>query len=288
MSDHRVIGVDIGGSHVTAGVVDLASRNVIKGSVLREHVNSKDSAEEILKVWVQVISKLFTTHPQVKRKVGIAMPGPFNYEEGVCLIKGVDKFESLFGLNVKEILAKELGVEKNDITLMNDACCFLKGEVFGGAAVGCKHVVGVTLGTGLGSARFHDGEIYEGDLYHSPFKDATAEDYLSTRWFVRKHKEMTGNTITSVKELVKKIDGEPRVLSLFSVFGKNLGEVLAAYVQKHPCERVVIGGNIINAWEMFFEDTKRVMNDLGQTVPIKKAELGEEGALIGAASVFSL
>ena len=286
MSDYRVTGVDIGGSHVTAGVVNLTTRSVIKESVLREHVNSKGSADEILKVWVQAISGLFAAHPEVKRKIGIAMPGPFNYEEGICLIKGVDKFESLFGLNVKEILAKELGVEKNDIALMNDAACFLKGEVFGGAAVGCKHVVGVTLGTGLGSAGFHDGKIYEGNLYRSPFKDATAEDYLSTRWFVRKYKEMTGDTIKSVKELCSKIDEQPRVLSLFSEFGKNLGAVLAAYVQKHPCESVVIGGNIINAWEMFFKDAKQVMDDLGQRVALRKAELGEEGALAGAASLW--
>ena len=107
MPDHRVIGVDIGGSHVTAGIVDLKSRNVLKETVLREHVNSKGAADEIIKAWERVIAGLFSSHPEAEKKIGIAMPGPFNYEEGICLIKGVDKFESLFGLNVKEILAKD-------------------------------------------------------------------------------------------------------------------------------------------------------------------------------------
>ena len=68
--------------------------------------------------------------------------------------------------------------------MMNDASCFLKGEVFGGAAKGYNHVIGITLGTGLGSATFKNGVVYDGDLYYTPFKESTAEDYLSTRWFI--------------------------------------------------------------------------------------------------------
>ena len=67
-------------------------------------------------------------------KIGIAMPGPFDYENGICYIKGLDKYESLFNLNVKEMLAQQLNIERSDIYMMNDASCFLKGEVFGGVA----------------------------------------------------------------------------------------------------------------------------------------------------------
>lgn len=286
ISKHHVIGVDIGGSHITAGIVELTSRRVIKESLLREHVDSKSSAGEIISAWVEVIVKSFNAHPECEKKIGIAMPGPFDYEEGVSKIKGVDKFECLFGLNVKQILSEKLRVKKSDIAMMNDAGCFLKGEVFSGAAIGCKNVVGVTLGTGLGSASFHNGNIYEGHLYSSPFKEGTAEDYLSTRWFVKRYREITGNTISSVKELRSRIAEDPRAASLFAEFGKNLGNVLAAYVQKHDCEMVIVGGNIMNAWELFYDETKKTLDSLPKPVMIKKAELGEESALIGAASVW--
>lgn len=286
MDENTVIGVDIGGSHITAGLVDLNRRRLINNSVIRRSVNSTASAEEIIGAWATVIHKMFLTFPPAQKKIGIAMPGPFDYAEGTCLIKGVDKFESLFNINIKKRLAGQLEIPGTDILMMNDASCFLKGEIFGGAASGCDHVIGITLGTGLGSAQYHSGQIFEGDLYFSPFQDGMAEDYLSSRWFLKKYKEMAGHTAQSVKELAEKISKEPAIRLLFTEFGKNLGAVLSAYAQKHRGEMFVIGGNIANAWELFMPHTTRILDMLPQKMEIKKAVLGEEGALIGAASLW--
>ena len=285
MKDYKVIGIDIGGSHITAGIVDLKNRSLVKNSLIRRHVNSKGSAEEILNDWAEVIKQLFSKHPHIQKKIGIAMPGPFNYEEGICLIKGVDKFESLFELNIKRLLAEKLQFEDTNILMMNDASCFLKGEVFGGAAVDCDNVIGITLGTGLGSARFYSGRTFEGHLYFAPFKDGVAEDYISSRWFLKKYKAITGHLAKDVKELSEKISEEPEIKRLFEEFGKNLGEVLYSYAQKYNCQTLVIGGNIANAWELFFPSTKSILNKL-PGIAIKKAKLGEDSALIGAASLW--
>ncbi|HET7116095.1 MAG TPA: ROK family protein [Hanamia sp.] len=286
MDDYKAAGVDIGGSHITVGMVDLKKRRLVENSLLRKHVNSKGSAEEILDTWVEVIEKLFSNYPFIQKKIGIAMPGPFDYEEGICLIKGVDKFENLFNFNIKKLLAEKLKNKAENILMLNDASCFLKGEVFGGAAVNCDNVIGITLGTGLGSARFHSGQTFEGDLYFSPFKDGVAEDYLSGRWLLKRYKEITGRTAKNVKELVEKISEDSRIKILFAEFGKNLGEVLYIYAKKHKCETIVIGGNIANAWELFIPETKNILGMLPKRVEIKKAELGEESALIGAASLW--
>ncbi|MEO8109912.1 MAG: ROK family protein [Ginsengibacter sp.] len=286
MRDYKVIGIDIGGSHITAGMVDMKSREVMRDTLTRRHVDSKASAGEIITAWAAVIDKLFNDYPQAEKKIGIAMPGPFDYEEGISLIKGLDKFEGLFGLNIKKLLAEKLKIDSADILMMNDASCFLKGEVFSGAAVNCNNVIGVTLGTGLGSARFHDGEIYDGDLYYTPYKDATAEDYLSSRWFLKSYKKATGNDAKNVKELSEKIYEDPNINSLFIEFGKNLGHVLLSYAKKQSCETIVIGGNIIKAWELFFRETESILSLLQKPVSMKKAVLGEESALIGAASLW--
>ena len=286
MTSHKVIGIDIGGSHITAGVVDLKSRKLVNNSLIRTHVNSKGSAEEILDAWVKVIEQLFSAFPLIQKKIGIAMPGPFDYEEGTCLIKGVDKFESLFNLNIKKLLAEKLQIADSDILMMNDASCFLKGEIFGGAAVNCDNVIGITLGTGLGSARFHNEQTFEGDLYFSPFKDGTAEDYISNRWFLKRYNETTGRTVKNVKELSEKIAAEPHVKKLFVEFGQNLGKVLFKYAKEHGCKTIVIGGNITNAWDLFFSETKTILEKLPKIVTVKRALLGEEGALIGAASLW--
>ncbi len=77
MRDYKVIGIDIGGSHITAGMVDMKSREVMKDTLTRQHINSNASAEEIISAWAIVINKLFDDHPQPQKKIGIAMPGPF-------------------------------------------------------------------------------------------------------------------------------------------------------------------------------------------------------------------
>ena len=287
MANYKVVGIDIGGSHITAGIVDLESRNVTRETLIRAHVNSKSSAAAIIDVWATVIDKLFNDHPNAEKKIGIAMPGPFDYEDGISMIHDLDKFECLFGLNVKKLLAEKLKINKENILMMNDASCFLKGEVFGGVATDCNTVLGVTLGTGLGSARFHDGKIFAGDLYCSSFKNETDEDYLSRRWLLKRYSELTSNTVKNVKELTERISDDSRIASLFCEFGRNLGKVLSGYAQKYNCDTIVIGGNINNAWDLFADETKTILNQINRNISIKKAQLCEEAAMIGAASLWN-
>ena len=51
MPGYKVIGVDIGDSTITAGIVDLKSREVMRDTFIRAHVDSKCSAEEIIDEW---------------------------------------------------------------------------------------------------------------------------------------------------------------------------------------------------------------------------------------------
>lgn len=287
MNPDIVTGIDIGGSHITAALIDLQSHAIIRNSLTRIHINSKGNAEQIINEWTRTIANCKTHHPKTLKKIGIAMPGPFDYEKGISFIKDQDKYESLYNLNVKELLAKSLQIEESDIFMMNDASCFLKGELFGGAARDCNNVIGITLGTGLGSATFRDGIIYDGDLFYTPYKYATAEDYLSTRWFIKQYKELTGKPAKNVKEIRERVPEDETATALFTAFGNNLGEVLAAYIKKHNAETVVIGGNIINAWDLFIDEAKNVLKDNSLNVSLLKAKLGEEAALMGAGSLCS-
>ncbi|MEJ7585968.1 MAG: ROK family protein [Ferruginibacter sp.] len=286
MNNSKVVGIDIGGSHITAAIVDLENRAVLPGTLVRNRVDSHAPAATIITEWSKTIRQVSELTAGVSKKIGLAMPGPFDYEQGICLIQGLDKYEKLYKLNVKQLLAQELDIEEAAVLMMNDASCFLQGEIFGGAVIGCNNVIGVTLGTGLGSARFHDGVIYDGDLYYTPFRNGTAEDFISSRWFVRKYAAITGKYVKDVKELCDMVSGDPAIQMLFDEFGKNLGEVLSKYIIKHNCETIVAGGNIINAWELFFRETEKVLNRLPKPILIRRALLGEESALVGAASLW--
>jgi len=283
MNNNKVVGIDIGGSHITAAIVDLEAHTIIRGSLIRRSVNAKNTAEQIIKEWSNAIVSCKTFDATTCDKIGIAMPGPFDYDKGISLITGLDKFETLYKLNIKELLAKELDITPADIFMMNDANCFLKGEVFGGAATGCNNVIGITLGTGLGSAIYKEAKVIDGDLYYAPYKDATAEDYLSARWFLKRYHELTGITAKDVKE-IREQDIETAIL-LFSEFGDNLGHVLSAFSKKHQISTIVIGGNLVKAWDLFIAETEKVFASNAQNVTIVKATLGEEAALMGAGSL---
>ena len=285
MTNDIVVGIDIGGSHITAALVDLKAHAIVPGSLTRSSVDARGNAEQVIKEWTTAIVGCRTNKNGTSKKIGIAMPGPFDYEKGISLISGLDKYESLYNLNVKELLAAELGIASADIFMMNDASCFLKGEVFGGAAIDCNNVIGITLGTGVGSATFKDGIVYDGDLYVTPYKDSTPENYLSTRWFIKRYKELTGISAANVKEISGKVANDQTAASVFTEFGNNLGEVLTAYIKKHNATTVVIGGNIINAWELFINEAEKVLNNSSINVSLIKAKLGEEAALMGAGSL---
>src|SRR5665647_271107 len=260
MNNNLVTGVDIGGSHITAALIDLQSHSMIHDSLVRHSINAKGNAEEIIKQWTDAIADCISFNPACSKKIGIAMPGPFDYEKGISLIRGLDKYESLYNLNVKELLADALKNEVENIFMINDATCFLKGEIFCGTANDCKDVVGITLGTGLGSATFNNGILYDGDLYYTPFKNQTAEDHLSTRWFLKRYKELTGIMVNNVKEISQLVSKDENARLVFTEFGKNLGEVLAEYIHKHQAEKVIIGGNIIKERNLFINETKKNIN----------------------------
>ncbi len=285
MNKNIVVGTDIGGSHITAALIDLNDHKIIPDSLVRRHVNAKGNCEEILNEWREAINECKSQSPEITEKIGIAMPGPFDYQKGISYIQGLDKFESLYNLNVKGLLAEKLNIYSTSIFMMNDASCFLKGEVFGGSAKGSKNAIGITLGTGLGSASFKDGIIHDGDLFMMPYKEATAEDYVSTRWFIQEYKERTGKSVSNVKEIYERVSSDDTAVRLFEEFGNNLGQVLAAYSKKWNADTIVIGGNIINAWELFMPQTINVLMSHSIIISPVKAMLGEEAALLGAGSL---
>jgi glucokinase len=288
MESQVVLGVDIGGSHITATLVDLEPGMPIKSSEVREAVNAKGGSNEIISLWANVIKRAFANQNINIGKIGIAMPGPFDYNAGIAWMKNQDKYDSLYGLNIKNLLADSLQISPNSIRFLNDAESFLKGEAFSGAAKGATKAIGLTLGTGLGSARYNKGSVEDADLWHSPFLDGIAEDYLSTRWFVSRYLEIAGKTVSGVKELSVLASDESRALEVFAEFGFHLALFLNETIRKDEPEVIVLGGNIAHAIPLFSDELNRQLHKLSNHIPpIKKAALGEEASLIGAASCWA-
>ena len=102
MSD-IILGVDIGGSHITSALIDQKGKNTINDSFFRSFVNSKGCSDEILDAWATTMKRsiLGTSLPNLK--ISIAMPGPMDYGQGICYIKDQDKYDALFNVDLKKV-----------------------------------------------------------------------------------------------------------------------------------------------------------------------------------------
>ncbi len=281
-----VTGVDIGGTHISVGLVDIDKGEVLGATSVRGHIDTSDNADNIIAAWAEVIRKCHDKAGIPPGNIGIAMPGPLDYENGVSLITGLHKYESLYGLHIKGMLAENLGIDTGRIKFMNDASAFLAGEMFCGCARGYKNLVGITLGTGLGSAAFYNNTPEEGDLYLMDYKEGKTEDYLSTRWFVQQYQVATGQPVQGVKELAAMAEKDAVAMQLFEAFGASLASVLISRYGVQQPEIIVIGGNISHAWEISMPSMQKVMRENNFNPLVKKAVMGEDAALAGAACLF--
>ncbi|MBC7913862.1 MAG: ROK family protein [Pyrinomonadaceae bacterium] len=284
-NESLVIGADIGGSHITAALVELETKKIFPGSLIRNSVNSHADAGHIIDAWCNTLSQVREIMPV--EKLSLALPGPFDYDKGICLISNQDKYQSLYKLNVKQLLAEKMDVLVSNIYFNNDAACFLQGEVFCGALKEYDRALGITLGTGLGAAKYMNETSYDLSFWNLPFKDSIAEDYLSTRWFIARYFELSGRSINGVKELLELQGTDDQVIAMiFNEFGNNLIAFLQQASEIEGINAIVIGGNIANAFDLFSGALEAGIAEKFSNVLVEKALLGEEAALIGAASFW--
>ena len=287
------IGVDIGGSHITAVAVDMTAHRIINGSRAESPVDNKAEADAILTVWSDTLKQVLKGMQIFNlRGIGFAMPGPFDYVSGICMIRGVPKYEKLYGVNVGKAIASRLGLPCDcRVRFMNDASSFAVGEAWVGKAAGYRRMMAITLGTGFGSAFLEDRiPVVEGDsvpkmgcVYHLPFGNGIADDYFSTRWFTSRFREVTGREAAGVREVAMMAGRAPEVTEIFSEFGNSLGGFLAPWLKRFGAEILVIGGNISHAFNLFGPALEKTLRNEGCDTKIAISELKEDAALLGSA-----
>ncbi len=283
MNDTYLLGVDIGGSHITAALVDTRTFRVYRESLARQHVDRYGTADDILDTWSGAITAVADRFPQSFSRIGIAMPGPFDYTRGISLITGFDKYEALYQMNIGEALSRRTGIPVSGICFRNDAEAYLAGEVRSGAAAGFNRAIGITLGTGLGSAYNYDGVTADAELSVLPYKGEKIEEFVSTRGIVRAYEEAAGIKVGDARAVTDKAETDVHAKTALQIFTADLSWFLDYFIRKHHPDVIVVGGNIARAWNLFIPDTIRQLGALVSNIPIKPAVLGEDAMLIGAA-----
>jgi glucokinase len=293
MNKNIAIGADIGGSHISCAAIDLLTGKILRETLTERAVNNQARANVIIGVWSEALSGVLSKVPLEKVKgIGFAMPGPFDYVKGICYIKGVAKYENLYGLNIKDNISNSLNVPAGFlIRFMNDASSFAVGEAWAGSAAKFTRSLSITLGTGFGSAFISnripivDGPDVPklGCVYHIPYLDGIADDYFSTRWFISRYKSITGKELSGVKELAELAATDKVVRDLFTEFGDKAALFLAPWLKKFKAEILVIGGNISHAYSLFGDVFEARLKKENCKCEVALSKLKEDAALMGSA-----
>ena len=289
------LGMDIGGSHMAAGLVRKDSGELIDEGYAREGLNSSGTAGEILGGWEALIRRMLHRagdSPVVG--IGIAMPGPFDYARGISLIRNLHKFDALYGLDLKKWLKTTLGLNADfPVVFENDAACFGRGEYWAGASRQRDKTVAITLGTGLGASFLAAGEPLEdgpdvppgGVLYNLHYRGYAAEEAFSARGILSAYHALSGRTVTNVRDLAQcASNGEKNALAVFRNFGAQFGEFTGPWLRRFGAQVIVLGGGISAASALFLPALEASLKEQGVRADVLISQLKEQGAVIGAAA----
>jgi glucokinase len=284
LSSPYILTADIGGSHITLGICDLETYTIQKNATTRVEVDSGGSATEILNSWKNAFRQVLDSNAAISFSgLSVAMPGPFDYQNGISYITGLKKYEALYGMDIRQVFADLLKIDPKLVRFRNDAESTIAGEILAGAGKGFQCIMGVTLGTGFGSAFCKNGITKDINLGSEPFKDSIADDHLSTRWFLKRYHELTGMELTGgVKQLAELAPDNVVARDIFREFALNMVDFLSVPVQQLEPAVLIVCGNIAKASEFFLPYLTVGLSSM----IIKSAQLGENAPLIGAAAMF--
>ncbi|HSC55362.1 MAG TPA: ROK family protein [Phnomibacter sp.] len=288
VANKRRIGIDIGGTHITTALVD--TQNTGKETIRKSTtaLNANASANSIINTLTQSLKDILDHEADVDA-LGIAIPGPFDYEKGVCAIANVGgKFEQAFGLHIHQALKDMKEISGKTISFSNDAKCFAAGY-YHLQQLTSKRTVFLTLGTGFGSAFIRDGILVANDsiipesgaFYDQEFCGGIADDFFSSRWILKTYKKKSGITPTSVKELAE--NPSAASIEVWNEFGTNLGSFLLPWLKKFGCDELVIGGNIAKALPLFYANFYKELEEMTGKMNIVGCNDTDECIVVGAA-----
>jgi glucokinase len=284
----RVIALDVGGTSVKSALVAPGGQVIGKPSIT--YIDSSGEADRILETFALIINThLGESHTSDLLGVALGFPGPFDYQAGICLIQGVEKYGAIYGLNMRDALRARLDLGDLPILFRNDAEAAVVGEARYGDGRDYQRLIGVTLGTGCGSAFLLDGVPVtsgpsvppNGWLYPMLFNGLRADDVFSSRGLEARLRA-AGVTERNIKDAAETARaGDIVARQVFEAFGADLGSFLNPHAVAFAAEAVLVLGRIAGAIDLFGLSLRQTLS-----VPVLPGERGPDAALLGAADLL--
>ncbi|MEA4882618.1 MAG: ROK family protein [Clostridia bacterium] len=307
------IGVDLGGTKIASALVDdtlQALRSV------RLATQAEEGADAVMdRIVGSVLSLAEQTPGGISGvcAIGIGAPGPLNHEAGI-----VDDAPNLRWRNVPvtRILSERLG---RPVYLENDANAAALAENRMGAGRGTRHMMYVTVSTGIGSGLVLNGKVFHGatggagELGHTTMladgpmcgcgNRGCLEALASGTAIARRGREVARRAVGSRllraadgdlsaidAALIARVasEGDPAACAILKSAFEYLGTAIANVVNMLNLEMVVIGGGVAQVGDILFDTVRqtvalRAFSFMAKEAPIVPASLGADVGVYGAA-----
>jgi glucokinase len=277
-SGRAVVGVDLGGTKVAAGRV---RQDGTIEAYTSHPVPADDAVETVLDAVYLAIDEVATP---VFEAIGCGVPSVVDVRDGI--VREVSNIPSWRAVPLKDRLQQRFGVPA---AIDNDANLFALGEFTFGAGRSCHHLVGITLGTGLGAGVIADGRLVRGancgagELGKTDRKGMRLEDWCASPYFEREWG-------TPARELHHRaVAGDEQAHRAFEAYGGELSIAISRALYLFDPEIIVLGGSISRAFELFELAMRTGLDDFAfphivERVAIVPSRL-EHAAVLGAAAL---
>lgn len=278
MNIRLILCLDIGGTHISAAIIDSNKMLPYNDAYVRGDVDSNATREKIVADWDAAISSVLDRIEGTVDACMVSVPGPFDYANGISLMDGMHKYQDILGMDMKGFLGDTYGIDKARIFFYNDAQAFLLGEIYNYHLEG-QRVVGLTLGTGLGSALYEGSDVKDLNFGSASFREGIAEDYISTRGIVKYLKDQGIGHYHNVKQII----GDETNLAARELAMHFLTEALVSFIGQYiiPLNPgcIVVGGSIAKSHHLFLKHVAQQV-----PIPVKPASFDELNLFYGMIS----
>jgi glucokinase len=311
------VGIDVGGTNVKIAVVDLKGNIIYSNSVpTRAEMGYEYTIKNIKETIYASLKETKLTVDSIQG-IGIGLPGQINSDEG--LVRLLPNIPGWKNVPLGKILEDEFKVKTK---LDNDVRVATLGEYTFGAGQGCKNLICLTVGTGVGSGIIVNGQLVRGASMsageighmvvmepHGPIcgcgSTGCLEALASGPAIVQMAREyISGGKSTLYKELAASgpitpylvyeaaIQGDAVARRIFTITGEWLGLALVNVVNLLNPERIIIGGGVGQSGDLLLEPIRKVIKERAlkssaDAVEVVAAELGESAGVVGASLLVS-
>jgi len=288
MAAQRVIGVDLGGTKILAGVV--TSEGVVERH--RELATPLESQTALLDGLETAVREVLD--PDIAA-VGFGIPSRVDRSTGV-VAPSVNV--PLGGIALGEVMSERLRLP---IRIENDANAATFAEFLAGAGRDVQSLVMLTLGTGVGGGAVLDGALFRGwaEFGHMVIVEdgepcfgactghGHLEAYVSGSAATRDAQRAFGPAADAHRLVRLAQEGDHEAVDVLDRIGRHLGTGIGSLVNIFDPELVVIGGGFAAAGDFILEPALEVarveaLDPAKQRVTIVRAQLGTMAGVIGA------